>query len=83
MSRLNPSGVLAHHQAHHNYGAMRWLADYDQNVAAWLHKIASEVRQAAKQEAPSMTVEEASTAHSVHHYEARALDAQSDTNRRP
>lgn len=79
MSRLNPSGVLAHHNAHRDYAAMRFLARYDENVTAWLHNLAREVRQAAKQEAPRLAEREASSAHIWYQQNARALDAQSDT----
>lgn len=86
MPRLSATEVVRAQKAHRHYSAVRAMhrvAKADADLAARLHAIGREIRNAAQasKNPQELTAPEGSTAHHVHDYGMRAADGQSDTHR--
>jgi hypothetical protein len=91
--QLHPCALRSRTQGYRAYPYIFWVrnvrhfalavAQIHRVHAASLRALARATSEAAKQEAPGVDAPKASTAHIWYQQNARALDAQSDTNHRP
>jgi hypothetical protein len=86
MPRLSATEVVSNQKAHQHYAAVRAMhrvARSDENLSAWLHNLAAQVREAGQtsKNPQELAAPEGSTAHPLTAPGMRAADGQSDTHR--